>query len=296
MNRFQQLETFVRQKDHLIEKSEEIECAIAAKNGDASAFKRLMLANLHHVMNLAHMHRRYGDVEDLFSIGVIALCNTFNRFDPTRCCRFITFARFEIIARMRDYTQLKAGGITGGLGTKRLRRMFFRFRRDSAVLRAKGLDNRRVMEVLAVEYGTTVANLEKVVVLQSNLVTSIDMPYHPFESSSNEEVCLLDSIRSNEPQVDEEIDHIENEKSTCLKIHSAMRVLNNREKMIIHSRYLIADDEKKASLQSLGEQFGLSKERVRQIEVIAIEKLKNFLTNTPKQKPRRSRAVHHATA
>jgi RNA polymerase sigma-32 factor len=239
---------------------------------DRRAAGFLIEANLRHVVFTALKFKNYGiPVDDLISEGNIGLMKALDRFDETRGVRFATYAcywvRAQIVMGVMDSWSLLSGP-RGALDS----RVFFRLRRERARLSsatgaAPGPGEPSVEERLAASFGVSEPRMQEMLTQLDSRGLSLDAP------APGHETRLLDALTLDAQQADLLERH---EQSLQLeRILGRVRgELDPRETFILDRR-LMADPEDKLSLGEIGQHFGVSRERVRQIEVRAQKKLKN---------------------
>lgn len=238
---------------------------------DKKAADRLTQCSMRFVVAVANKHRRYNvPLDVLISEGSLGLIRAMEKFDLEQDTRFSTYATYWIRYYVIDHIMRSwsiAGGGCGALKT----RLFFRLRRERA--RAWSL------------YGNTEA-ADAVVAERLNLTTdevvrlsrqldqrdlSLNVP-----TRHDSTTMLIDTLATDADQVDRiEREQAMNRLSPLLK--EALGTLNARERTIVEQR-LMAYAEDEQSLSKLGESFGVSRERVRQIEDALKLKLRNYIT------------------
>ena len=253
--------------------SEERDC-IRAWQGqrDRRAAGRLIEANLRHVVFTALKFKNYGvPVADLISEGNVGLMKALDRFDEHRGVRFATYAtywvRAQIVLGVMDSWSLMSGP-RGALDS----RVFFRLRRERARLasQSSGLAENgepSLEERLAAQFGVTEQRMTEMLGQLDSRGLSLDA------ATPGHDVSLLEALRFDAQQ---SATLEQREASAQLeRILGRVRVeLDPREAFILDRR-LMADPEEKLSLGEIGQHFGVSRERVRQIEVRAQKKLRN---------------------
>jgi RNA polymerase sigma-32 factor len=241
---------------------------------DQAALDRLTQAHMRLVIAVAAKFRNFGlNMSDLIQEGHVGLLEAAARFEPDREVRFSTYATWWIRASIQDYILRNWSIVRGGTSSSQ-KALFFNLRRLRARL-AQSVDQRpryAVFSEIASALGVQVADVE---VMDSRLSapdTSLNAPLHDSESesTSNRQDFLVDSAPTPDVTVGNEIDT--ERRTTWLR--SALTVLNERELRIVKERRLKVEG---ATLEALGETLGISKERVRQIENRALEKLKRAL-------------------
>ena len=241
---------------------------------DQAALDRLTQAHMRLVIAVAAKFRNFGlNMSDLIQEGHVGLLEAAARFEPDREVRFSTYATWWIRASIQDYILRNWSIVRGGTSSSQ-KALFFNLRRLRARL-AQSVDQRpryAVFSEIASALGVQVADVE---VMDSRLSapdTSLNAPLHDSESesTSNRQDFLVDSAPTPDVTVGNESDT--ERRTTWLR--SALTVLNERELRIVKERRL---KDEGATLEALGETLGISKERVRQIENRALEKLREAL-------------------
>lgn len=239
--------------------AEERRLAQRWREGDQDAGRKLIEASLPFVITIAWEYRRWGvPLEDLIQQGNLGLLKGAMRFEPARDCRLITYAVYWIRAEIRDYVVrgYRVVRIGGSKGERRALRAFRRTREDDPVKLAavSGLDPKRI---------------EALVPLFKQRDVSLDAAL-PGETPAVER--LRDYSPSPEDTVTDRVDG----EITHKRIREALGLLNDRERWIVERRVLA---ETETTLEALGQKLGISKERVRQIEARALEKLRDALVD-----------------
>lgn len=232
---------------------------------DRTAAGRVVEANARHVVFTALDFRNYGiRVADLISDGHVGLMKALDRFDETKNVRFATYAsywiRAEVVSGVMDSWSLLSGP-RGALSS----RIFFRLRRERARL-AGGKDSQGVTEQLALDFGVSEARMVEMLGQIDSRGVSLDAP-QPGTSRT-----ALDDLRAEGDQgaaLEQEEERGQLERA----LERARRSLDPRETFILERR-LMADPEERLSLGEIGAHFGVSRERVRQLEVRARSKLR----------------------
>jgi RNA polymerase sigma-32 factor len=257
-----------------LSKEEELGCIQAWQTQrDRRAATRVIEANQRHVVFAALKFKNYGaPVADLISVGNLGLMQALARFDAGKGARFATYAvywiRDQIVGEVLDSWSLLSGP-RGALNS----RIFFRLRRErarlGAQLEAQGSPTGAlsVEERLAETFGVAPRRMEEMLAQLDHRGVSLDA-LAPQQNQS-----LLDQLRSEQDQAAA--------LETCqeqVRLEGALRrgraQLDARETFIVDRR-LMADPEEMLSLGEIGQHFGVSRERVRQIEVRARAKLQS---------------------
>jgi RNA polymerase sigma-32 factor len=258
-----------------LERAEEHELAVRwREERDQAALDRLTSAHMRLVIAIAARFRNFGlPMGDLIQEGHVGLLEAAARFEPDREVRFSTYATWWIRASIQDYILRNWSIVRGGTSSSQ-KSLFFNLRRLRARL-AQSADQRprrAIFAEIATALGVSVSDVE---VMDSRLSapdTSLNAPLHEADESntSNRQDFLVDDAPLPDEAVGDEVDR--ERRTTWLR--SALNVLNERELRIVKERRL---RDEGATLEQLGESLGISKERVRQIENRALEKLREAL-------------------
>lgn len=252
-----------------LDRDEEHELAVRAAAGERRARDRLVAANTRHVLAIARHYRRYGiATEDLVSEGNIGLCIAATKFEPERGIRFVTYAGHWIRARMIDAILRDRTLVGGGAGVFRSK-VFFRLHRERARLEATCADRSERIRLLATHFGRTEEQIVEMLGRLDARDVSLDAPFHDGDGESR-----LDSLAALDPGADEALGAQRISTDLAQDVHRALGRLDPRERRIVDSRAL-ADDE--IPLAELAREFGVSRERARQIEARAHGKLRKEL-------------------
>ena len=252
-----------------LERDEEFELARRwREGGDADAMQELVLAYARFVVRIAAGFRGYGlPMGDLVQEGNIGLMQGAMRFDPEREVRFSTYARWWIVASIQEYILRNSSIVRIGT-TAAQKKLFFNLRRMRARIASNTVgpmtyDNR---QSIADELGVPLAAVERMEAHISSPDQSLNATVGSDDSDEIQDF-LADDAASPETIA---IDRTDGRKRAGW-IKKALRRLSPRERKIITSRFLT---ETPNTLAELGTVFGVSKERIRQIEVQALTKLR----------------------
>jgi len=237
--------------------------------GDVDAAHALVTANLRFVVKIAYEYRGYGArLLDLVQEGSVGLMQAVKRFDPDKGYRLITYAVFWIRSYIHSF--LMATARIFRIGTSRAhRKLFFKLRALKGKLAAQGGgDHRDVVEAAACELGVTPEDVEEMDRHLAGRDASMD--------ASNPETgnALGELMPSARPSQEEELGALEVEADRAARIEHALQRLDKREREIVFRRYL---SDEPSQLKQLGDEMGVSKQRVAQIERRALKKLKELL-------------------
>ena len=240
---------------------------------DEAALHRLTAAHMRLVIALASRFRHFGlPAGDLIQEGHVGLLEAAARFEPAREVRFSTYATWWIRAAIQDYILRNWSIVRGGTSSSQ-KALFFNLRRLRARL-ARGtasLTEGEMFAEIAAAVGVSQADVETMNARLSAPDTSLNAPLGDSDGASADR---QDFLVAADPLPDETVgDYIDGERRVRW-LRGALTVLSERELRIVRERRL---EEEGATLEALGEKLGISKERVRQIESRALEKLRAAL-------------------
>jgi RNA polymerase sigma-32 factor len=225
--------------------------------GDKLAGAKLVTACLPFVMSIALEYRRWGiPMEDIIQQGNLGLLRAASKFDPARECRLATYAAYWIRAEIRDYV-VRAYRVVR-LGTTKAERRALR-----AYRRTRESDP----TALAAVSGMTPEKAAQLLPLLASRETSLD-------ARTDEHGAMIDRLEGAAPNPEDDASSEERRGRARSAVDEALRDLTEREQLIVRER-LMTDEPR--TLQDLGVQLGVSKERVRQIEERARGKLRALL-------------------
>jgi RNA polymerase sigma-32 factor len=250
--------------------SAEEEIALARRyheHQDLRAAEQLVLFNLRHVIPIVRSYKGYGLPEaDLLQEGSIGLMKAVKRFDVGAGVRLMTFASHWIRAEINEYI-LKNWRMVKIATTKAQRKLFFKLRSHKSSLEA--VNHTQALRI-ANELGV---KPEEVLAMDARLSLPDVSVATPQENEDDDQPILT---LSDDRYIPETMAiEAETERLTQQRVQDALSTLNEREQAIIEARLLRED---KMTLAELAETFGISLERVRQIETAALKKLKNHLS------------------
>lgn len=243
-------------------------------DGDETALHTLTSAYLRLVVAMASKFRNYGlPTSELVQEGNVGLMQAAARFDPERGVRFSTYAAWWIRAAIQDYI-LRNWSIVRTGTTSAQKSLFFNLRR----LRAKINDTgdhltRETRTFVARKLHVSEADVEAMAARMSGPDRSLNAPLGDSDGGSGGE--WQDVLPDNAVTPDIEIMRRHDGAARLRWVEAALARLNERERLIIRERRL--EEDSVVTLESLGARLGVSKERVRQIEQGAMEKLRRAL-------------------
>ncbi len=262
---------FIRQsmKQPLLSREHEMDLARSWRDdGDEAALHELVNCYTRLVISMASRFRNYGlPIGDLVQEGNVGLMQAAARFEPERDVRFSTYASWWIRSAMQDYV-LRNWSIVRTGTTAAQKSLFFNLRR----LRAKIADasatqltpDQRIS--IAAELNVNVSDVEQMESRLSGSDQSLNA--HVGEEGEEEWIGFL---QDDGPNPEEVVTSLKDAESRSRWLREAIGELTEREQTIIHRRRLVEDG---ATLEELGKVLGVSKERVRQLEHRAMQKLK----------------------
>ncbi len=238
--------------------------------GDLNAAQQLVLPHLRFVIKIANNYAGYGlALADLIQEGNIGLMKAVKRFDPEVGVRLVSFAVHWIKAEIHEYI-LKNWRIVKIATTKAQRKLFFKLR--SQKKRLGWFKHEEVLDV-AETLGVTPENvLEMENRLNNHHDLTFDLSVDDDDESSYHSPALTIANSAPSPEVLLESNDTRQQNSDSLML--ALNELDERSKHIVSRRWL--NDENKATLHDLADEYGVSAERIRQIEANAFKKIKSF--------------------
>jgi RNA polymerase sigma-32 factor len=238
------------------------------KTGDKEAAARLVASNLRLVVKIAFQFRRqWADVMDLIAEGNLGLAEAIRKFDAERGIPFPSYARFWIRARILAFIQENKHLIHAG--SRAARKLFWRLERERRQLVSEGTEPSHA--ALAERVGVSETDIRELAPILDQRPVSLDVPVHGDEDGRTRGEVMAD-LNAGDPESEVGGGEIQD---TLRKVFAEYRdTLDERERAIWDMRL---QSEEPVRLEDLGEQFGVSKERVRQLEVRIKKRLKEFV-------------------
>ena len=275
------LEAYISAANRMPILSEAEEFALArrfAKTGDIEAARALVLSHLRLVIAIARGYLGYGlPHADLIQEGNIGLMKAVKRFDPERGVRLVSFAMHWIKAEIHEYI-LRNWRLVKIATTKAQRKLFFNLRGLKASLSQQEGDRQGFVTLDADGVDSVAKQLgvkpEEVIEMETRL-SGADVSLEPADDDESESfapIAYLAADQSCEPSVvleRKERDHLQEEG-----LQRALDQLDERSRAIVKRRWLVGDGETAPTLHELADEYGLSAERIRQIEAKAMQKMK----------------------
>jgi RNA polymerase sigma-32 factor len=233
------------------------------------AARELVLAHLRFVVHIARSYSGYGlPLSDLIQEGNVGLMKAVRRFDPHRGVRLVSFAVHWIKAEIHEYI-LRNWRIVKIATTKAQRKLFFNLRSAKKHL---GWLNNAEAEALARDLGVEVEELRR---MEGRLAAS-DLAFdgHPDEDEEGTNFAPVHYLEDRRHDPARQLEESDWESDSQERLVQALGMLDERSRVIVQRRWL---DEEKATLHELAERFGVSAERIRQLEQGAMKKLRNAM-------------------
>ena len=261
------LDKYLQEIGHedLISIEEEVELAQRIKKGDQKALEKLTKANLRFVVSVAKQYQNQGlSLPDLINEGNLGLIKAAEKFDETRGFKFISYAvwwiRQSILQAIAEQSRIVRLPLNQVGSVNKINRVLNKFEQEN--------ERRPSIEEIADKLNLSEDKIEDAMKVNSRHV-SMDAPFADGEDNN-----LLDVLQNNDaPQADNESVM----ESLREEISRALATLNERERKIIESFFGIGQPE--MTLEEIGDKFGLTRERVRQIKEKAIRRLRHNTQN-----------------
>lgn len=249
---------------------------------DEKALHRLINAYMRLAISMAAKFKRYGaPMNDLIQEASLGLMKAADKFDPDRGVRFSTYAVWWIKASIQDYVMRNWSMVRTG-STSSQKSLFFNLRRVQARLEREAaaageqIDRQKMREMIALEVGVPLHDVE---MMEGRLAGS-DYSLNATQSAEDEGREWIEALEDDGPQASETVANSHDTDTLRQWLVTALTALNERERFIVRERKL-RDDPR--TLESLGDELGLSKERVRQLEAAAFGKMRKTLENQSRE-------------
>lgn len=248
-------------REDLISVEEEVELAARIRKGDRKALDKLTRANLRFVVSVAKQYQNQGlSLPDLINEGNLGLIKAAEKFDETRGFKFISYAvwwiRQSILQALAEQSRIVRLPLNQVGSLNKINKALSRFEQEH--------ERRPSPDELAEELGLPVEKVADTMKVQGRHI-SVDAPFVDGEDNS-----LLDVlVNDDSPMADRTLVN----ESLSREIDRALNTLTDRERDIVRMFFGIGQQEK--TLEEIGDQFGLTRERVRQIKEKAIRRLRS---------------------
>ncbi len=253
---------------------------------DTAAAHKLVTSHLRLVAKIAMGYRGYGlPIGEVISEGNVGLMQAVKKFEPERGFRLATYAMWWIKASIQEYV-LRSWSLVKMGTTANQKRLFFNLRKVKGKIQA--LDDGDLNPEQVSEIATRLKVSEEEVVSMNRRLSgdaSLNAPIRAAEGEGGEWQDWLADESENQEQILVDQDELENRRAM---LSDAMSVLNDREKRIFQARRLSEDP---LTLEQLSGEFDISRERVRQIEVRAFEKVQAAVKDAAKKQAQALRTI-----
>ena len=270
-------------KAELLDAETELRLAYAWRDQrDEAALHRLITAYMRLAISMASKFRRYGaPMNDLIQEASLGLMKAADKFDPDRGVRFSTYAVWWIKASIQDYVMRNWSMVRTG-STSSQKSLFFNMRRVQARLEREAeamgitLAGHELRAKIAVEVGVPLHDVE----MMEGRLSGSDYSLNATQSSEDEGREWIEALEDDSEQAAEKVEASHDTDTLRQWLLTALTSLSDRERFIVRERKL---REEPRTLESLGEELGLSKERVRQLEAAAFGKMRKNLEGQSKE-------------
>jgi len=248
-------------REELIAAEEEVELAQRIREGDQIALEKLVKANLRFVVSVAKQYQNQGlSLPDLINEGNLGLIKAAQKFDETRGFKFISYAvwwiRQSILQALAEQSRIVRLPLNQVGSINRIKKEFVKFEQEYE----RQPSNEELAEIIDV----TVERIKEALSISGKSV-SVDAPFQESEEGS-----LLDVLTNpNSPKADGNL----MKESLNKEIERALSALSDREKNIIKFFYGISTSQ--LTLEEIGQEFNITRERVRQIKEKAVKRLRH---------------------
>lgn len=270
-------------KAELLDAETELKLAYAWRDErDEAALHRLITAYMRLAISMAAKFKRYGaPMNDLIQEAGLGLMKAADKFDPDRGVRFSTYAVWWIKASIQDYVMRNWSMVRTG-STSSQKSLFFNMRRVQAKLEREAskqgatLDRHQLHQMIATEVGVPLRDVE----MMEGRLSGSDFSLNAVQSADEEGREWIDTLEDDSAQSAELVEDTHDTAQLREWLVTAMQELKPRERLIVRERKL---RDTPRTLESLGQELGLSKERVRQLEAAAFQKMRKSLEAQSKE-------------
>jgi len=240
------------------------------ESNDLAAAQSLVLSHLRLVVSIARGYLGYGlPHADLIQEGNIGLMKAVKRFDPDQGVRLVSYAMHWIKAEMHEYI-LKNWRLVKVATTKAQRKLFFNLRSHK-----EGLDSMTSDQVDALAKTLNVKR-EEVIEMEMRL-SGHDIALESPTDDEDEKFAPIAYLSSDSSEPTKVLEAQQFDRLQTEGLENALGKLDPRSRRIVEARWLANDDGSGATLHELADEFGVSAERIRQIETVALKKMKGSL-------------------
>lgn len=264
-------------KAELLDADTELKLAYAWRDERCEAsLHRLITAYMRLAISMASKFKRYGaPMNDLIQEAGLGLMKAADKFDPDRGVRFSTYAVWWIKASIQDHVMRNWSMVRTG-STSSQKSLFFNMRRVQARLEREAasageeLDRHQLRQMISTEIGVPLHDVE----MMEGRLSGSDYSLNATQSAEDEGREWIDALEDDSAQAAENVEHNHDTKQLREWLLASMAALNEREQFIVRERKL---RDTPRTLESLGQELSLSKERVRQLEAAAFQKMRKSL-------------------
>ncbi len=236
---------------------------------DLDAARRLVLSHLRFVVHIARSYNGYGlPLGDLIQEGNVGLMKAVKRFNPEKGVRLVSFAVHWVKAEIHEYV-LRNWRIVKVATTKAQRKLFFNLR--GAKKRLAWLTNEEA-QAIADDLGVEIKQVREMEQRLSARDSAFDAPTDDDDDSAYQAPALFLEDKSADPAL--QLEQEDSEQDSSIRMAKALEELDDRSRDIIQSRWL---EEKKSTLHDLAGKYGVSAERIRQLEQNAMKKVRAIM-------------------
>ena len=241
-----------------------------AYNGNLEAARELVLSHLRFVVHIAKSYNGYGlGLGDLIQEGNVGLMKAVKRFDPEKGVRLVSFAVHWIKAEIHEFI-LKNWRIVKVATTKAQRKLFFNLRGAKKQL---GWLSNQETEAIAEDLGVSAKDVRQMEGRLSSYDVGFDAPVDADDDNATQAPAFYLEDRSSDPA--DTVEHNQWQHNQFEGLRSAITLLDERSRDILEQRWLT--EEKKPTLHELADKYGVSAERIRQLEKNAMKKLQTLM-------------------
>ena len=264
-------------KAELLDAETELRLAYAWRDERCEkSLHRLITAYMRLAISMASKFKRYGaPMNDLIQEAGLGLMKAADKFDPDRGVRFSTYAVWWIKASIQDYVMRNWSMVRTG-STSSQKSLFFNMRRVQARLERESaaagevLDRHQLRQMISTEIGVPLHDVE----MMEGRLSGSDYSLNATQSTEDEGREWIDALEDDSAQAAETVEHQHDTEQLRAWLLQSMNDLNERERFIVRERKL---RDAPRTLESLGQELSLSKERVRQLEAAAFGKMRKSL-------------------
>ncbi len=252
-------------REELLSTDEEVELAQRIRKGDRKALDKLTKANLRFVVSVAKQYQNQGlSLPDLINEGNLGLIKAAEKFDETRGFKFISYAvwwiRQSILQAIAEQSRIVRLPLNQVGSVNKINRMQSKFEQEN--------ERRPSVEEISEQIDLPEDKVGEAMLANTRHV-SVDAPFVDGEDNSLLDVLINDDA----PMADRQLVA----ESLRSEISNVLKTLNERERCVIRAFYGIGEPE--MTLEEIGNKYGLTRERVRQIKEKAIRRLRNNTKN-----------------